>query len=197
MRSSAKPRSTLFTRPFHFNKDLPRSFSPNGKVLLMLMGILFEHTEQDNAWPTNGLKWKLYHTTNLFGRVKGNLSNFSSNYFGIWKLSKNISTSQESVLAKANWKLLQIHILFDLFFAMKTKLQAIQTLNKYLSFGESEMCFYNPYWLAAYVFAPINTIKLWFTIWQLLSTFKKGLKPLPNIYFFWYSSASFSSNILN
>jgi hypothetical protein len=62
------------------------------------------------------------------------------------------------VLSGANWKSLQIHILFDLFFAMKTELEASKALTEFITFGDSDMRFYNPYWLAAYVFAPINTI---------------------------------------
>ncbi len=41
---------------------------------------------------------------------------------------------------------------------MKMEKKASDTLNKFVSFGDSEMRFYNPYWLAAYVFAPVNTI---------------------------------------
>ncbi len=41
---------------------------------------------------------------------------------------------------------------------MKTEKNASETLNKFVSFGDSDDRFYNPYWLAAYFFAPINTI---------------------------------------
>ena len=103
-----------------FNKDLPKIHEPNGQMLQMPMKTFFERTRKDILWPTNGLKWKLYHT-NLYGRVKANLSNFNGKYFEIRELCKNISSTQDSVLAAANWKSLQVHILFDLFFVMKTE----------------------------------------------------------------------------
>ncbi len=77
-----------------------------------------ELAEKAQQWPTNSLKWKLYHT-NLYGNIEG-ASPMKENYFGIRQLSKAISQTADSVLLSVNWKSLQVHILFDLFFAMKT-----------------------------------------------------------------------------
>lgn len=139
-----------------FNKDLPKT-SDKEQTTLPLATFL-EHIN-NHDWPTNSLKWKLYQT-NLYGGVKGHPtgSGMSSNYFEIRHLCSNISNTHDQALSTANWKSLQVHILFDLFFAMKTEKKASETLNKFVSFGDSDDRFYNPYWLAAYVFAPINTI---------------------------------------
>jgi hypothetical protein len=139
-----------------FNKDLPKTSDKEQKTLT-LPGFL-QHIVQHH-WPTNSLKWKLYQT-NLYGGVKGHPtgSGMTSTYFKIRNLCSNISSTHDDALSSANWKSLQVHILLDLFFTMKTEKKASNTLNKFVSFGDSEMRFYNPYWLAAYVFAPVNTI---------------------------------------
>ncbi len=139
-----------------FNKDLPKTSDKEQTTLPL--GTFLEHIK-NHDWPTNSLKWKLYQT-NLYGGVKGHPtgSGMSSNYFEIRHLCSNISNTHDHALSTANWKSLQVHMLFDLFFAMKTEKKASETLNKFVSFGDSEMRFYNPYWLAAYVLAPINTI---------------------------------------
>jgi hypothetical protein len=91
-------------------------------------------------------------------RSKRTCQSYERKLLEIRGLCKSISNTQDPVLSTASWKSLQVHILFDLFFAMEIESNASVTLNKFLFFGDSEMRFYNPYWLAAYVFAPINTI---------------------------------------
>jgi hypothetical protein len=141
-----------------FNKDLPvpKQNDKTKKTVPMTSQTFLEHAENAQSWPTNSLKWKLYHT-NLYGKITG-VSHVKENYTGLRHLATAISQTGDPVLSSANWKSLQVHILFDLFFAMKTESVASNTLNEFLAFGESDMRFYNPYWLAAYVFAPINTI---------------------------------------
>ena len=153
-------QKTVF-RIYHslpFNKDLPvpKQTDKTKNPVALSMQMFLELAENAQSWPTNSLKWKLYHT-NLQGKVKGH-STLKENYTGLRKLSTAITQTADHVLQSANWKSLQVHILFDLFFAMKTESVASETLNAFLSFGDSDMQFYNPYWLAAYVFAPINTI---------------------------------------
>ncbi len=102
-----------------FNKDLPKTSDKEQKTLT-LPGFL-QHIVQHH-WPTNSLKWKLYQT-NLYGGVKGHPtgSGMTSTYFEIRTLCSNISTTHDEALSSANWKSLQVHILLDLFFTMKTE----------------------------------------------------------------------------
>jgi hypothetical protein len=138
------------------NKDSPKS--SNKEQTTLSLATFMQHTK-NHDWPTNSLKWKLYQT-NLYSGVKGypTGSGMSSTYFEIRNLCGNISNTHDYVLSTANWRSLQIHVFFYLFFVMKTEFTASDTLNKFVSFGDSEMQFYNPYWLATYVLAPINTI---------------------------------------
>jgi hypothetical protein len=138
-----------------FNKHLPRK-SKQGPDTITITAF-FEKASASNLWPTNCLRPKLYNV-NLAGRVKGNLKPFQPNYIEIRTLWKAIDNVQDQVLLSANWSVLPVHILFDMFFAMKTEQVATKALSAYLSFGDPNMRFYNPYWLATYVFAPVNTI---------------------------------------
>jgi hypothetical protein len=138
-----------------FNKELPRKSKQSPETITMTD--FFEQATNSNLWPTNSLKPKLYQV-NLAGRVKGNLKPLLPNYFEIRTLWKAIANVQDTVLLNANWSVLPVHILFDMFFAMKTERVASRTFSTFLSFGDSNMRFYNPDWLAAYVFAPVNTI---------------------------------------
>jgi hypothetical protein len=123
----------------------------------MTISDFFEYANTNSKWPTACLKSSLYQVT-LFGKVKGNIKLLPLNYFKIRALWTSIKNVKDPVLNGVGWEVLAVQILFDMFFAMKVKKAASQTLSKFLCFDDSFTRFYHPTWLAAYVFAPVNTI---------------------------------------
>jgi hypothetical protein len=135
-----------------FNEQLPKQ---GGKT--MTISDFFEYANTNTKWPTACLKPSLYQVT-LFGKVKGNLKLLPPTYFGIRALWAAIKNGKDPVLNGAGWEILEVQILFDMFFALKVEKVASETFSKFLTFATYSTRFYHPTWLATYVFAPVNTI---------------------------------------